>query len=101
MWLYAWFTLSYRDIEDLLSERGLDVSYETVRRWFQKFGGPVARNLRQTRPPPSNRWHLDEMVIVIRGKRHWLWRAVDNEGEVLDFLVQPKRNAHGGTKADS
>ncbi len=98
VWLYARFTLSYRDIEDLLSERGLDISYETIRRWFQKVGRPIARNLRQTRPTPSDYWHLDEMVIVIRGKRHWLWRAVDNEGEVLDFLVQPKRNARAAEK---
>ena len=95
VWLYAQFSLSYRDVEDLLAERGLDISYETVRRWFLKFGGPIARNLRRMRPTPSDYWHLDEMVIVIRGKRHWLWRAVDNEGEVLDFLVQPKRNARG------
>ena len=93
IWLYARFSLSYRDIEDLLSERGLDVSYETVRRWVHKFGPPIARNLRHARPIPSDHWHLDEMVIVIRGKKHWLWRAVDNEGEVLDFLVQPRRNA--------
>jgi len=93
VWLYARFTLSYRDVEDLLAERGLDISYETVRRWFLKFGAPIARNLRHMRPSPSDYWHLDEMVIVIRGRHHWLWRAVDNEGEVLDFLVQPKRNA--------
>ena len=98
VWLYAQFTLSYRDVEDLLAERGLDISYETVRRWFLKFGGPIARNLRKVRPTPSDYWHLDEMVIVIRGKRHWLWRAVDNEGEVLDFLVQPKRNARAALK---
>ncbi len=98
VWLYARFTLSYRDVEDLLAERGLDISYETVRRWFLKFGGPIARNLRQTRPTPSVYWHLDELAIVIRGKRHWLWRAVDNEGEVLDFLVQPKRNARAALK---
>jgi hypothetical protein len=88
----ARFTLSYRDVEDLLAERGLDISYETVRRWFLKFGEPIARNLRTMRPTPSDYWHLDEMVIVIRGRRHWLWRAVDNEGEVLDFLVQSKRS---------
>ncbi len=98
VWLYARFTLSYRDVEDLLAERGLDISYETVRRWFLKFGGPIARNLRKTRSTPSDYWYLDEMVIVIRGKRHWLWRAVDNEGEVLDFLVQPKRNAIAALK---
>ena len=98
VWLYARFTLSYRDIEDLLAERGLDISYETVRRWFLKFGQPIVRNLRRRRPTPSDYWHLDEMVIVIRGKRHWLWRAVDNEGEVLDFLVQPKRDARAAMK---
>ncbi|MFC4270584.1 IS6 family transposase [Sneathiella chungangensis] len=98
VWIYARFTLSYRDVEDLLAERGLDISYETVRRWFLKFGDPVARNLRSTRPTPNDIWHLDEMVIVIRGKRHWLWRAVDNEGEVLDFLVQSKRNTKAALK---
>ena len=98
IWLYSRFTLSYRDIEDLLAERGLDVSYETVRRWFLKFGEPIAANLRDRRPIPSDHWHLDEMAIMIRGKRHWLWRAVDNEGEVLDFLVQPKRSAKAALK---
>jgi len=98
VWLYARFTLSYRDVEDLLAERGLDISYETVRRWFLKFGQPIVRNLRRRRPTPSDYWHLDEMAIVIRGKRHWLWRAVDNEGEVLDFLVQPKRDARAAMK---
>ncbi len=87
VWLYARFTLSDRDIEDLLAERGLDISYESVRRWVLKFGQPISRNLWLRRPTPSDYWHLDEMVIVIRRKRHWLWRAVDNEGEVLDFLV--------------
>jgi transposase-like protein len=91
VWLYARFTLSFRDVEDLLAERGLDISYETVRRWFLKFGSAIAANLRRNRPKPSDHWHLDEMVIVIRRKRYWLWRAVDNEGEVLDFLVQSRR----------
>jgi transposase-like protein len=98
VWLYARFTLSYRDVEDLLAERGLDISYETVRRWFLKFGAPIARNLRRMRPTPSDYRHLDEMVVVIRGKRHWLWRAVDNEGEVLEFLVEPRRNAKAALK---
>ena len=98
VWLYARFTLSYRDIEDLLAERGLDISYETVRRWFLKFGSPIARNLTASRPTPSDHWHLDEMVIVIRGRKYWLWRAVDNEGEVLDFLVQSRRNAKAAIK---
>ena len=77
----------YRDVEDLLVERGLDTSHESVRCWFLKFGASITRNLHHMRPTPSNSWHLDEMVIVIRERCHWLWRAVDNEGEVLDFLV--------------
>jgi len=98
VWLYARFTLSFRDVEDLLAERGLDVSYETVRRWFLKFGSQISANLRTTRPAPSDHWYLDEMVIVICGKRHWLWRAVDNEGTVLDFLVQSRRNTKAAKK---
>jgi putative transposase len=92
IWLYLRFTLSYRDVEDLLAERGLDVSYETVRRWVLKFGPTIARNLRQRRPPPSDQWHLDEMVVRIAGKHMYLWRAVDHEGEVLDMLVQRRRD---------
>ena len=88
MWLYLRFTLSYRDVEELLAERGLDVSYETVRRWVLKFGPLIAPKLRQGRPRPSVRWHLDEMVVRIAGKRMYLWRAVDHEGEILDMLVQ-------------
>ena len=98
IWLYARFTLSLRDVEELLAERGLDVSYETVRRWFLKFGPAAAANLRRMRPKPSNHWYLDEMVVVIRGRRYWLWRAVDNEGEVLDFLIQSKRDAKAAVK---
>ncbi len=85
-------------VEEMLAERGLDVSYETIRRWFLKFGSVIAANLRRTRPRPSDHWHLDEMVIVIRRKRYWLWRAVDNEGEVLDFLVQSRRDAKAARK---
>jgi hypothetical protein len=85
------FTLSYRDVEELLAERGLDISYETVRRWVLKFGPAIARRLRQRRPQPSDRWHLDEMVVRIAGERMYLWRAVDDEGEVLDMLVQRRR----------
>src|SRR3712207_4785034 len=91
-WLYLRFTLSYRDVEDLLAERGLDVSYETVRRWVLKFGPAIARRLRQQRPKPSPRWHLDEMAARIAGKRMYLWRAVDDEGEVLDVLVRRRRD---------
>ncbi len=91
VWLYARFTLSFRDVEEMLAERGVDASNETVRRWFLKFGRLIASNLRRSRPRPSARWHLDELVIKIRGRRLWLWRAVDDEGVVLDFLVQPRR----------
>ena len=82
----------------MLAERGVDVSYETVRRWYLKFGPAIAANLRRTRPKPSDCWHLDEMAVTINGKRHWLWRAVDNEGEVLDFLVQTRRYAKAAKK---
>ena len=91
MWLYLRFTLSYRDVEELLAERGLDVSYETIRRWVAKFGTAYARNLRRLRPRPADTWHLDEMVVSIQGRRLYLWRAVDSEGEILDMLVQSRR----------
>src|ERR1700757_4745687 len=98
VWLYLRFTLSYRDVEDLLVERGLDVSYETVRRWVLKFGPLFARELRCGRPRPTARWHLDEMAMMIAGRRFWLWRAVDDEGEVLDLLVQRRRDKAAAVK---
>jgi putative transposase len=98
VWLYVRFTLSYRDVEDLLTERGLDVSYETVRRWILKFGPLFAQELRRRRPRPTAQWHLDEMAVMIAGRRFWLWRAVDDEGEVLDLLVQPRRDKAAAVK---
>src|SRR5437879_4561203 len=93
VWLYLRFTLGYRDVEDLLAERGLQVSNETVRRWVLKFGPLIARKLRRRRPTPHDRLHLDEMVVTIAGRRSmYMWRAVDSEGEVLDVLVQPRRD---------
>jgi len=92
IWLYLRFTLSCRDVEELLAERGIDVSYETIRRWVLKFGSAFARNLGQLRPHPSDHWHLDEMVVSIQGRRMYLWRAVDSEGEILDVLVQSRRD---------
>ncbi len=77
VWLYLRFTLSFRDDEELLAERGIEVSYESIRRWVLKFGPLFARELRRRRPRPSSRWHLDEMAVQIGGKRFWLWRAVD------------------------
>jgi transposase-like protein len=98
VWLYVRFTLSYRDVEDLLAERGLYVSYETVRRWVLKFGPLFAGELRRQRPRPTTRWHLDEMVVRIAGRQFWLWRAVDDEGEVLDLLVQRRRDMAAAMK---
>src|SRR5215211_6491456 len=92
VWLYLRFTLSFRDVKELLAERGIEISYETVRRWVLKFGPMFARNWRRLRPKPTGRWHLDEMVVSIQGRRMYLWRAVDSEGEVLDLLVQPRRD---------
>ena len=98
VWLCFRFPLSYRDVEDLLAERGVDVSYETIRRWALKFGQAYARKLRQSRPRPDDRWHLDEVFSSINGKRMYLWRAVDSEGEVLDILVQSRRNKKAALK---
>ena len=98
VWLYVRFTLSYRDVEDLLAERGLDVPYETVRRWVLKFGPLFARQLRSRRPRPKSRWHLDEMALMIAGTQFWLWGAVDDEGEVLDLLVQRRRDKAAAVK---
>jgi putative transposase len=92
VWLYLRFTLSYRDVEDLLAERGLMVSNESIRRWVLKFGPIIAKKLRAIRPKPHGRWHLDEMVVSIAGRQMYMWRAVDSEGEVLEILVQPQRD---------
>src|SRR6478736_7090702 len=92
IWLYARFTLSFRDVEDLLAERGIVVSYETVRRWVNHFGPVIAAALRKRRPKPHTVWHLDEVYLRIGGRLVYLWRAVDAEGEVLNVLLQIKRN---------
>jgi transposase-like protein len=92
VWLYFRFTLSLRDVEEMLAERGIDASYEAIRGWTLKFEETFAHKLRATRAKSTGRWHLDEMVVKIAGKRMWLWRAVDDEGEVLDMLVQKRRN---------
>ena len=98
VWLYARFTLSFRDVEDLLAERGIMVSYETVRRWVKHFGSMIAADLRRRRPKPHSTWHLDEVFIKIDGRLVYLWRAVDAEGEVLDVLVQSKRDKRSALK---
>ena len=98
IWLYARFTLSFRDVEDLLAERGIIVSYETVRRWVNHFGPMIAVDLRRRRPRPHSTWHLDEVFVKIDGRLVYLWRAVDAEGEVLDVLVQTRRNKRAALK---
>src|SRR5271163_3607448 len=98
IWLYVRFTLSFRDVEDLLAERGIAVSYETVRRWVNHFGSKIAADLRKRRPKPHARWHLDEVYLKIDGRMVYLWRAVDAEGEVLDVLVQTRRNKQAALK---
>ena len=101
IWLYARFSLSFRDVEDLLAERGIVASYETVRRWVNHFGPMIAADLRRRRPRPHSTWHLDEVFIKIDGRLVYLWRAVDAEGEVLDVLVQSKRDKRAGTEIDA
>lgn len=98
VWAYHRFALSTADVEDLLAERGVIVSRETVRLWVNRFGGHFANCIRRDRPAPSDKWHLDEVVIPIRGKKHWLWRAVDANGDTLDILVQTRRNARAARR---
>ena len=98
VWLYFRFTLSFRDVEDLLAERGLDVSYESIRYWVRKFGEQYAKRINRRRQRPNCRWHLDEVFVSINGKRMYLWRAVDDEGEVLEVLVQSRRNKKAALK---
>ena len=93
VWLYFRFPLSFREVEELMLERGVVVSYETIRRWCAKFGQAYANELRRRRPQPGDKWHLDEVFIRINGRQHYLWRAVDQDGNVLDVLVQSRRNA--------
>ena len=96
--LYLRFSLSFRDVEDLLAERGVTVSYETIRRWVNHFGPLIAADLRKRRPKPHMTWHLDEVYLKIDGRQVYLWRAADAEGEVLDVLVQRKRDKHAALK---
>ena len=92
VWLYYRFTLSYRDVQELLFACGIDVTYEAIPHWCLKFGQVYANRLRRRRPQPGDPWHLDEVFLTIKGKRHYLWRAVDQDDNVLDILVQSRRN---------
>src|SRR4051795_6601116 len=98
VWMYLRFSLSFRDVEELLAERGIIVAYESIRRWVLTFGPAIARGLRARRPKPHGRWHLNEVFVRIGGRQMYRWRAVDAEGEVLDVLVQPKRDKRAAQK---
>ena len=93
VWLYHRFPLSFREVEELMLVRGVVVSYETIRRWCAKFGQAYANQLRRRRPRPGDKWHLDEVFVKINGITGYLWRGIDQHGNVLDVLVQSRRNA--------
>jgi putative transposase len=98
VWLYYRFSLSYRDVEELMADRGVTLSHESVRYWCRKFGQVYATRLRRRRPRPGDKWHLDEVFLSINGERQYLWRAVDQDGHVLDILVQRRRDKHAAKK---
>jgi len=98
VWLYFRFSLSYRDVEELLAERGIIVTYETIRQWARKFGQAYANQLRRRRARPGDKWFMDEVFLKINGQTHYLWRAVDQDGNVLDILVQSRRNKAAAKK---
>src|ERR687894_630655 len=98
VWLYFHFSLSFRDAEELMAARGVELSYETVRRWTLKFGQQYANDLKRRRPQPGDKWHIDEVFLTIQGKIAYLWRAVDQHGTVLDILVQSRRNKGAAKK---
>ena len=98
VWLYHRFCLSFRDAEDLLAQRGVTVTYETIRHWCQTFGPDYARRLRRRRGRMGDTWYLDELFVNVQGRRQYLWRAVDQDGDVIDILVQSRRNRRAATR---
>jgi putative transposase len=98
IWLYFRFPLSFRDVEEMVAMRGVSLSYETVRDWCLKFGQTYANGLRRRSPRPGDRWHLDEVFLRINGRLYYLWRAVDQDGDVLDILVQSRRDKKAAKK---
>ena len=98
VWLYFRFHLSFRDVEDLLAQRGVTVTYETIRRWCRTFGRVYARRLRQRRGRLGDTWYLDEVFVTLNGRQQYLWRAVDEDGDLLDILVQSRRNRHAAVR---
>lgn len=97
-WLYHRFSLSFRDIEDLLAERGVAVSYETIRRWCIKFGPRYANRLRRRYGKHGDAWHVDEVFVRINGEQHYLYRAIDQDGDVIDILVQKRRDTKAAVR---
>jgi putative transposase len=98
VWLYFRFPLSLRMVEEMLAERGISVSYETVRQWAMKVGDAFSDQIRRRAPARGDKWHLDEVVVSIAGEPYWLWRAVDQNGFVLDVLVQRRRDTHAACR---
>jgi putative transposase len=98
VWLYFRFALSFRDVEEMLAMRGVTLSYETIRAWCLKFGQAYANDLRRRSPRPGDRWYLDEVFLKVNGRLHYLWRAVDQDGDVLDILVQSRRDKKAAKK---
>jgi putative transposase len=98
VWLSHRFCLSFREVEELLAERGITVTYETIRQWCQKFGPTYARKLKKRQGRLGDTWHIDEVFVSIQGERHYLWRAVDQDGDTLDILVQRRRNKHAAVR---
>ena len=92
VWLYVRFNLSLREVGEMMLERGIDVTYETIRRWTVKFGPLIASNLRRRQPHPGDVWHMDEVVVKIAGRSYWLWRAVDQHSVVLEEILRPRRD---------
>jgi putative transposase len=92
VWLYLRFNVSLREVEEMLLERVMDVSYESIRRWIAKFGPQIARNLRRRQARPGDVWYLDEVVVKCAGTKFWLWRAVDQHGTVLEEILQKRRD---------
>ena len=98
VWLYHRYCLSFRDVEDLLAERGIIVSYETIRQWCRKFGPDYARRLKRRQGRLGDTWFLDEVFVTINGQRQYLWRAVDQDGDLIDLLVQPRRDGRAARR---
>src|SRR5919199_3487961 len=94
VWLYYRFSLSYRDVQEILCERGITVTHEAIRQWCLKFGQDYANQLKHRRPRPGDKWHLEEVFLTIHGERHSLWRAVEQDNNGLDLLGQSRRNQH-------